>query len=562
MKTSSKDANGAAELEQPMIQLIAEVDRLRRQLALSEETIDRYRFMEEELRESEARYRSLVENMQAGVFIVQDEKTLFVNSAFANIVGCTAEEVCNNHLLDYVAPEDRELIANSYLSGDIKDGTSGQIEFHLLHKNGKTRIPAIINVGTFLYRDRHATIGTIKDLTEVKRGEQERRKLEDQLRHSQKMEAIGVLAGGVAHDMNNVLSAIMGLASVLREEIDSSDPKSQDVENILAATRRGRDLTKNLLGFARKGKYRKENISFGRIVDGIKGLLLRTMPKSVELRLIVDEDLPPIEGDYGQLTHALMNICINAIEAMSTGGMLTISTVRIDLEEQDVAVWPDLKPGPYALIQVIDTGCGMEKTVLDHAFEPFFTTKTREEGTGLGLSMVYGTIKNHGGSVVIDSTPGKGTTVSIYLPLILKAIADKRSSGDFSPMPRSRPMSMSGNVLVVDDEEMIRSSAKRLIEKLGPKVFLAASGEEAIEIFQANRNEISLVILDLLMPGMDGEETFFKLRAIDPKVPVLISSGYTREGKAEDLLRAGATGFLQKPFDLHAISMEILGSMR
>jgi two-component system cell cycle sensor histidine kinase/response regulator CckA len=361
------------------------------------------------------------------------------------------------------------------------------------------------------------------------------------------------LAGGVAHDMNNVLSAIMGSASVLETEIDPDDHKKADIENILLACRKGRDLTRDLLGFARKGKYVRESISMNDVVKEALGLLGRTIAKSITIKTNLEENLNCTLGDRSQIHHVLMNICINAADAMKGRGRLTINTKNVFLDKSLATKLGGLEPGDYVEVEVIDTGVGMDGETLRMAFEPFFTTKPKGEGTGLGLSMVYGVMKNHGGVVNIDSEPGKGTAVSMHLPAFEQV--EQPQAAVEAGRPSIRPDR--GGILLVDDEKIVRNSAKRLLERLGYTVFLAEHGEAALKIYKKEKERISLVLLDLIMPEMNGPTAFKELKKMDSDVKVLLLSGYPKDEKIETLLEEGAMGFMQKPFDMQAISEAI-----
>jgi len=370
--------------------------------------------------------------------------------------------------------------------------------------------------------------------------EDEQERLEHQLRQSQKMEAIGTLAGGLAHDMNNVLSAIMGAASLLKHDLESDDPRQQEVNDILDAGKRGRKLMRNLLGFARKGKYRRERVLLWQVASDIVEILQRTVDKQIDIHTRLDVDVPAVAGDPDQLHHALMNICLNAADAMPGGGELSISLDAVGQAAED----PN-QPA-YVRMRVDDTGEGMEPETLAHAFEPFFTTKPKGLGTGLGLSMVYGTVENHGGTVQIRSEPAQGTSVTVLLP----ALAVEEVDGPEETVETEAFQSVGESVLLVDDEELMRRVGERLLRKLGYRVSVAADGHAAVELLRERASEFQLVILDLVMPGLDGEETFHQLREIDPLVPIILSSGFSRDEKVKRLLMAGANGFLPKPFEL------------
>ncbi len=373
--------------------------------------------------------------------------------------------------------------------------------------------------------------------------EEEKQQLADQLRQSQKMEAIGTLAGGVAHDMNNVLGAIMGAASLLKQDLPADGPNAEEVSLILDACRRGRRLTRNLLGFARKGRYRREKVYLAQLVAEMLEILGRTVDKRVRIVPRVDEDLPPVAGDPNQLYHALMNVCLNGVDAMSEGGELTLDLERV-LHAGD-GEGPD-RWRAFVQVRVSDTGHGMDEQTLAHAFEPFYTTKPQGVGTGLGLSMVYGTVENHGGTVQLESAPGEGTTVAILLP----ALVSEEVDGPEETVETEAFHSVGEGVLLVDDEDLIRRVGERLLRRLGYRVMVAEDGEEAIALLEEHGSEISVVILDLVMPGLDGEATFHRLRELDPLVPIVLSSGYSRDDNVKRLLMAGANGFLPKPFEL------------
>ncbi len=377
---------------------------------------------------------------------------------------------------------------------------------------------------------------------------EETARLEEQLRQAQKMEAIGTLAGGVAHDMNNVLGAIMGAASLLKQDTEAEDERQEGITDILEACKRGRKLTRNLLGFARKGKYRRERVYLWQVVGELEEMLGRTVDKRVHIVTELDPEMPAVAGDPDQLHHALMNLCLNAVDAMPEGGTLTVEVDDLVVEAQD-----DDVPASYVRVRVSDTGEGMDPETLVHAFEPFYTTKAKGLGTGLGLSMVYGTVENHGGSVHLDSTLGEGTTVTLLLP----ALRGQDFDGPEETVETEAFQSVGEVVLLVDDEDLIRRVGERLLRKLGYRVLLAPDGATAVRLLDEHTREVSLIILDLVMPDLDGEETFHRLREIDPLVPIVLSSGYSRDDKVKRLLLAGANGFLQKPFELKHLAREM-----
>ncbi len=418
----------------------------------------------------------------------------------------------------------------------------------------EARRRALISYAHLLWHDegvradlRSALATAQLDLVERQRAEAERETLREQLMHSQKLEAIGTLAGGIAHDMNNVLASISVLAEVMCEDLPADSPHRSDTADILSAAKRGADLTRNLLAFGRKGKYREEDVPLNTVVRDVEQLLVRTLRKETRVEVVAAEGRLAAIGDPSQLTHALLNICINASDAMDGAGTIRIVTERATLSDKDVARL-GLAPAPYVVVRVEDHGCGMDEETRRRAFEPFFTTKPVGRGTGLGLSMVYGTMQSHKGAVEIESKIGAGTTLSLYLPAA-GAAADARS-----PPAPVMTRAQHGTVLVVDDEPLVRSTTNRAMTRLGYHVVLADGGQAALDIIAKDPHAIDLVLLDMAMPGMGGAECFHKLRVIAPTMKVVICSGYALSFETEELLRSGASGFIEKPYSVRELS--------
>ena len=380
-------------------------------------------------------------------------------------------------------------------------------------------------------------IGTGIDVTE-------QRQLEEQLRQIQKMDAVGTLAGGIAHDFNNIIQAIMGYTALLKARLGESSLGAEEIEAIEQAGLRAAGLTAQLLGFARGGKYEVRPVDLNQVVEKVVSMIRHTFDRSIEIRLELSEGLPAFEGDAGQLEQTVLNLCINARDAMPNGGTLTLGTRFEQLSEEEKGEPPGKVPrGNYLALSVSDTGIGIPRENLSRIFEPFFTTKEPGKGSGMGLSMAYGIMKNHGGHLEVHSVPGEGTTFRALLPASPKEIPPALSSVRDEPLEGGTE-----TILFVDDEESLRALAAEMLGNLGYRVFTAATGTEAVKTFTERRGEIALVILDMIMPGMGGEETFHRLKEIDPEARVLLSSGYALEGKPKSLLTAGAAGFLQKPY--------------
>ncbi|MCB9558514.1 MAG: response regulator [Deltaproteobacteria bacterium] len=377
----------------------------------------------------------------------------------------------------------------------------------------------------------------------------DRKRAEAQLREAQKMKAIGALAGGVAHDMNNVLAVVHGLGELLLHGMSAADPKRGDVEEILQAAKRGQKLTSDLLGFARKGSGKVESTNINGIVEDVVGMLRRTLSKKVELEVALEVELPNVDCDPSQMANLVMNLCLNAADAVGESGSVTIATRIVEHDPSLVRVGSELPAGRYVGLSVQDDGEGMDDATVRRAFEPFFTTKPLGEGAGLGLSMVYGVATGLGGAAAIESEQGQGTTVTVLLP------ASPTGTRDALTTPSQHVQRGHGaTILVVDDEAMIRNLGERMLTSLGYRVRVASSGAEAIEQYAAHHATIDVVLLDLAMPLMDGAECYSELKKIDPAVVVVICTGHTESATAATLLADGAVGVVTKPFEISELA--------
>ena len=388
----------------------------------------------------------------------------------------------------------------------------------------------------------------LRDITAEKKAEEENRLLQEQLLNAQKMESLGTLAGGIAHDFNNLLMGIQGQLSLMALDLKPFKGLSGQIETIQDYIKRATDLTKQLLGFARGGKYEVKPIDINTLVTDSAALFGRT---NKELEIITKTDPGPlvIEADRRQLEQVLLNLFINAWQAMPDGGSLQIKTGRFHIRETDEKLH-QIIPGKYAKISLIDSGIGMDEPTQKRIFDPFFTTKEKGRGTGLGLASTYGIIKNHNGYIYVTSELGVGTVFDIYLPISGKdPNAETALTGEI--------FTGHGRILLVDDEQMILDVGQSMLEKLGYKVTVSRGGEKTIEWIKNMGNEIDLVILDMIMPGIDGEQVFDYIQGTCPGLPVLLSSGYTLDGKAEAIMQKGCSGFIQKPFTLSELSRQI-----
>jgi PAS domain S-box-containing protein len=390
--------------------------------------------------------------------------------------------------------------------------------------------------------------GAIVGVVVVSRDITETKNLQEQLLQSQKMEAIGTLAGGIAHDFNNLLMGIQGRTSIMLVDIDADHPHVENLKGIEEHVRSASNLTRQLLGFARGGKYDVKPLDPGAVIRE-KNRMFGRMQKGIVIQEKLQPDLWAVEADRSQIEQVLLNIYINAWQAMPDSGTLTVQAANVHLDSRAVAAYR-LSPGRYVKISVTDTGIGMDAATRSRIFEPFFTTKAMGRGTGLGLASAYGIVKNHGGFISVASVKGKGTTVDINLPATDKRVA----ADDRRPEPLHKG---AGTVLLVDDEEMVVAVGSQMLRRLGYDVLTAAGGREALQICKRHRARISLVILDLIMPDLGGAETCTLLKAVHPALKVLLSSGYSFNGNSSDIVKSGCDGFIQKPFDLNALSQKI-----
>ncbi len=375
-----------------------------------------------------------------------------------------------------------------------------------------------------------------------------RKRLEADLRQAHKLEAIGTLAGGIAHDFNNLLMGIQGRTSLMLMNIDPQHPHAEHLKAVEEIVRSASDLTRQLLGFARGGRYEVKPVDLNEFIQKSSELFGRTR-KEVTIQCQYQPGIWTVDIDRGQIEQALLNLCINAWQAMPGGGCLYISTENVVLGE-DFSKSYDIRPGKYVKISVQDTGMGMDDKTKQRIFEPFFTTKEMGRGTGLGLASAYGIVKGHGGIITVDSQPGDGSTFHIYLPASNKPIlADKKGTDELFLGTET--------ILLVDDEEVITDVSREILETLGYNVLVAGSGQEAIDIYRANTHKIDLVIMDMIMPQMSGGETFDVLKTINPDVKVILSSGYSLKGQAAQIMERGCRAFLQKPFNIKDLSKKV-----
>ncbi len=491
---------------------------------------------EEALRESEKRYRALFSQSMDGIYVTSREGILLdANQAFLDILGYKRDDIVRGDIrIVYANPSDRDRFVRTIeASGSVKD-----YPLAFKRKDGK-EVECLVTSSV-----RRAGDGAIVGYQGILRDITEQANLQKQLLQAQKMEAIGALAGGVAHDFNNVLQVALGYTELILRHEGLPQGLRADLKKINDSSRQGADLVQRLLTFSRKAEFKPQPLDLNRRIADLASILERTIPKMIEIQLLLSENLPKINADKTQIDQVLMNLAVNARDAMPDGGKLIFETTNVLLDEEYAGANLDAKPGYHILLMVTDTGTGIDKKILERIFEPFYTTKSVGEGTGLGLAMVHGIVKQHGGHIRCYSEPGHGTTFKIYIPALVSGEEEEETT--FKETARGG----SETLLLVDDEDLIRDLGARTLTRAGYKVFVASNGKEALEMYQAHRDEIALVLLDLIMPEMGGEQCLKGLLSLNPSVKVVIASGYSAGGPTEDALTDGAKGFVNKPYDI------------
>ena len=499
---------------------------------------------EEVLRQSETRLKAVFEaNPDPMVVYDSNGHPQYLNPEFINVFGWTIEDLKGKRI-PFVPDDQKEITASK-----IKELYDYQkpVRFESTRLTNEGQLLDIFISAAIIKDSESTSSGTVVILTDIT----EKKRLEARLQGAQRMEAIGTLAGGIAHDFNNLLMGIQGNASLLLFNKDAVHPDYEQLKNIESYVLQGSDLTRQLLGFARGGKYEVEVLNLNEVIKRENRMFTRTK-KEIVIHEQYDKDLWSVKVSKGQIEQVLLNLYVNAWQAMPAGGDIYVQTNNILLDQHFIKPF-QITPGKYVKISIIDSGTGMDEATLQRIFEPFFTTKKMGRGIGLGLASVYGIIKNHGGFIDVYSEKGKGTSFYIYLPAIdtQNALQNK----DIGPTDKITPGTET--ILFVDDEDMITDVGRQLLEKLGYTVLTAGSGREAIEIYQKHLNEISLVIIDMIMPGLNGGETYDELKKIDSDIKVLLASGYSMDGMAQDILDRGCHGFIQKPFNIITLSHKI-----
>jgi two-component system cell cycle sensor histidine kinase/response regulator CckA len=507
---------------------------------------------EQLLKDEISRRRLLVEHSRDGIVVLDEEGGVYeANQEYARMLGYSMEEVYQLHVWDWESQYTKEQIMEMLRA---VDESGDHFETRHRRKDG-TFCEVEISTNGAVYGGKKLVFCVCRDITERLRAEEERLQLERQLLHSQKLESMGILAGGIAHDFNNILTIVLGNADLALSDLPASAPARRNLLEIIQASRRAAALSHQMLAYSGRGHFAREPVDLNALIEGMLNLVQSSVSKKALLRLNLAKGLPPMLGDPGQLNQVIMNLVINASEAIGEqDGGITISTGVKEYacgQMSESYATQELAPGPYLTLDVSDTGCGMDAETREHLFEPFFTTKFT--GRGLGLAAVLGIVRGHKGAIEVVSQPGRGTTVRICFPAAeTEAGAALRRTEVVATGWRGE-----GTVLLVDDEEAIRTMGADLLASLGFAVLTAADGREALELYREHTDDIALILLDLTMPHMDGEETLRELRRLDPRVRVVMSTGYTGHDIASRFDAQNPVGFVQKPYTLAELEAQL-----
>jgi len=504
------------------------------------------RTAEAALRESEERYRTLVEGVRDIIFALSPEGTIAsLNPAFETITGWRREQWVGQPFERLVHPEDLPLaleLLGRVVRGELRPAS----QFRVRTAKGDYRVGEF-SATPQLHEGRLVGIlGIGRDVTE-------RVQLEQQLRQAQKMEAVGRLAGGIAHDFNNILTAITGYADLLLEDLAATDPRRQDADEIHKAADRAAGLTRQLLAFSRQQVLQPTVLEVNKLVADLEKMLRRLLGEDVELSTRLAPTTGRVKADPGQLEQVIMNLAVNARDAMPNGGKLTLETGNVNLDEAYAADHYPARAGPFVMLAVSDTGIGMSEETQAHMFEPFFTTKEKGKGTGLGLATVYGIIKQSGGFIWVYSEVGHGTTFKLYLPRV-EELAERASAPAQAP---ARPVRGTETVLVVEDEAPVRNVARQVLERHGYTVLEAPSAEAALDLATRYTGTIHLLLTDVVMPGLNGRELASRLADLRPDARVIFMSGYTDDAVTRHGVLEPGSAYVQKPFTPDAIARRV-----
>ncbi len=543
----------AKEEEKNKAQLFEELKALRQRLQEMERSEQQRKRAEAALRESEKKFQQFYDEAPVGYHELDTKGRITrVNRKELEMLGYTAGEMLGKPVWNFFVEEDTTRhVTMAKLAGDVSFHDTFERTYR--RKDGTTL--SVLTQDRILRDKSRQIIGirsAVEDITERRQTQEALRKSEEQLRQWQRVEAIGRLAGGVAHDFNNLLMTIKGCSELLLNAFDRRDPRREEVEEILKAGERATSLTRQLLAFGRRQVLQPQVLDLNSLVSNMDKMLRRLIGEDIQLVTVLDPELWSVKVDPGMVEQAVMNLAVNSRDAMPNGGKLTIETANIIHDEEYASRHVSMKPGYYVMVAVSDNGCGMDKETQSHLFEPFFTTKEKGKGSGLGLSTVYGIIKQSGGNIWTYSEPGQGTTFKIYLPRVEKTARVYK--------PKAKPSMVPGGtetILLVEDEEAVRTMVSKVLKNKGYTVLEAAHSKEAFEICEQNEGPIHLMVTDVILPQMSGRELAERLAPLLPEMKVLYMSGYPDNTIVQHGVLESGTAFLQKPFTLNALELKV-----
>jgi PAS domain S-box-containing protein len=507
------------------------------------------------LQESEERLRTVFETFPDPVTIIQaeDGRCVDINSAFTRMTGWTTEEVIGKTAADldiWHNPKEREKLT----AGIAQHGKIENLEAKFRLKDG-SMITALMSAVLIKLKDKPHILTITRDISELKSAQEEREQLKTQLIQAQKMEAIGTLAGGIAHDFNNILGAIIGYAEMALYDTQKDSMEHYNIDQVLKAGHRAKDLVKQILAFSRKSEQDKSVISSTPIIKEVLKLLRASLPTTIEIKQNIEPNVDPIFADPTQIHQVIMNLCTNSAHAMEdTGGILQVSLGNFELTAPQASQYPELNPGPYVKLSISDTGHGMDAATMDRIFDPYFTTKAQDKGTGMGLAVVHGIVKGHGGGIHVQSTPDGGTRFDILFPIMEKQIISETE--ELKTLPTGNE-----HILFIDDEDILIDLGKNMLKKLGYRVEILTQPVEALEVFRARPDKFDLVISDMTMPNMTGDTLAMELMKIRPDIPVIICTGYSERMDDQRAQELGIKGLIMKPFTIRSLSKTVRNAL-
>jgi PAS domain S-box-containing protein len=507
------------------------------------------------LLESEERLRTVFETFPDPVTVIQTEdgRCVDVNSAFTRLTGWTRSEVVGKVASDidiWHNPKEREKLT----AGVAQQGKIENLEAKFRLKDGNV-ITALMSAVLIKLKDKPHILTITRDISELKSAQEEHEKLKTQLIQAQKMEAIGTLAGGIAHDFNNILGAIIGYAEMALYDTRKDTMEHYNIDQVLRAGHRAKDLVKQILAFSRKSEQDKTVISSTPIIKEVLKLLRASLPTTIEIKQKIEPNPDPIFADPTQIHQVIMNLCTNSAHAMEdSGGILQVSLSNFELTARRASQYPELNPGPYVKLSISDTGHGMDAATLDRIFDPYFTTKEQDKGTGMGLAVVHGIVKGHGGGIHVQSSPGGGTRFDILFPIMGKQIISE--TVELKTLPTGNE-----HILFIDDEDILIDLGKNMLKKLGYRVEARTQSLKALEVFRAAPHKFDLVISDMTMPKMTGDTLAIELMKIRPNIPVIICTGHSERIDDRRARELGIKGLMMKPFTIRNLSKTVRNAL-